>query len=190
MKKSLSLVLLAVAASASGGDRLLRTEMVLDAPVAEVFRAWTTEEGVKSFFAPGAHIDLKVDGLYEIYFQPTAEPGHRGAEGMRILALEPDRRFAFTWSAPHDQPYVRGQRTMVVLDFDSLGPARTHLRFSQVGWGEGPEWDAAFQYFDRVWNQFVLPNLKYRFQKGPIDWNAPPHLAPIAASLRNELVSR
>jgi uncharacterized protein YndB with AHSA1/START domain len=179
-----------LAASAHSGDRVLRTELVLDAPVQEVWAAWTTEEGVRSFFAPGCHIDLRVDGLYEVYFQPAAEPGRKGAEGMRILGLEPMRRFAFTWSAPPDQPYVRGQRTLVVLDFTPLDPKRTHLRFSEFGWGDGPEWDAAYQYFDRAWNQFILPNLKYRFQKGPVDWNSPPHLAPVATSLRNELIAK
>jgi uncharacterized protein YndB with AHSA1/START domain len=179
---------LLAAATAHAPDRVLRTELVLEAPVEEVWSAWTTEAGVRTFFAPECRIDLRVDGLYEIYFQPKAEAGMRGAEGTRIIVLEPNRRLAFTWNAPPDQPYVRGQRTVVTLDFAPLDSGRTHLRFSQSGWGEGPEWDAAYQYFDRAWNQFVLPNLKYRFQKGPIDWNAPPHLAPVATSLRNELV--
>ena len=184
------LLLLALAETPPAGDRVLRTELVIEAPLRDVWNVWTTEAGVRSFLAPDCHIDLRVDGIYEIYFQPQAQAGSRGAEGTRILALEPMRRLAFTWSAPPDQPYVRGQRTMVVLDFAALDAGRTHLRFSQLGWGEGPDWDAAFQYFDRAWNQFVLPNLKYRFQKGPIDWGSPPHLAPVAASLRNELVPK
>jgi uncharacterized protein YndB with AHSA1/START domain len=172
------------------GERILRTELVLDASVAEVWRAWTTEEGIRSFFAPGGRVDLKVDGAYEVFFFPTAPAGRRGAEGQRILLLEPDRRFSFTWDAPPDQPYVRAQRTQVVLDLEPIGPERTRLRFTHRGWGDGPEWDRAYDYFDDAWRSVVLPRLKHRLAHGPIDWAAPPRLEPVASSLRAELIER
>ena len=42
---------------AAASDRILRAEFELPAPVSEVWKVWTTEEGVKSFFAPGARIE-------------------------------------------------------------------------------------------------------------------------------------
>jgi uncharacterized protein YndB with AHSA1/START domain len=47
--------------------------------------AGTTPEGIRTFFAPDCKVDLRVDGAYEIYFSPQAEPGERGGEGMRIF---------------------------------------------------------------------------------------------------------
>src|SRR4029450_729411 len=84
---------------APAGDRVLRAEMVIGAPVEDVWKAWASEEGVKTFFAPGAHIEPRVEGAYEIFFNPQGKPGQRGAEGMRVLAFEPPRRLAFTWNA-------------------------------------------------------------------------------------------
>ena len=104
-------------------------------------------------------------------------------EGTRILVLEPHERFAFTWNAPLEQPYVRSQRTIVMLELEPVGKNRTLLRFTHSGWGEGPAWDTAFEYFDRAWNHHVLARLVHRFVEGPIDWSSVPSLGPVAASL-------
>lgn len=173
--------------AAAGGDRVLRAEMVLPAGVDEVWAAWATEEGVRTFFAPGARVEPRVDGAYDIYFDPKAEPGKRGAEGMRILAYEPPRRLAFTWNAPPTIPTIRGQRTMVVVELEPAGAGKTRLLFTHLGWGRGADWDQAYAYFDRAWGAVVLPRLRQRFEKGPIDWAAPPAPAAAVSSLRTEL---
>jgi hypothetical protein len=78
-----ALVMLAAGIDMRASDRFLRADLTIEAPVADVWNAWTTEAGVTSFFAPGTKIEPRVDGLYEIYFDPTQPPGQRGAEGMR-----------------------------------------------------------------------------------------------------------
>ena len=40
---------------------------------------------------------------------------------------------------------------------------------AHVGWGDGGQWDQAYAYFDKAWDQ-VLGNLQKRFVSGPIDW--------------------
>ena len=39
------------------GERILKKDVVVDAPVAAVWAAWTTEEGVRGFFAPAAKVE-------------------------------------------------------------------------------------------------------------------------------------
>jgi uncharacterized protein YndB with AHSA1/START domain len=182
----LVLALLSLVRLAEAADRILRAEMTVPAPVNEVWRAWTTEEGIRSFFAPAARVELRVDGAYDIIFDPS-RPGQT-AEGMRILAIEPMKRFAFTWSAPPDLPQARAQRTEVILDFEPDGERATRLRLTHLGWGDGGEWDAAYAYFDHAWSAVVLPRLKYRFEKAPIDWSAKPQLPPVAESISVTLV--
>ena len=43
-------------------DRAVRERVVVKAPVAEVWKAWTTNDGVASFFAPGANIGSPAQG--------------------------------------------------------------------------------------------------------------------------------
>jgi uncharacterized protein YndB with AHSA1/START domain len=154
--------------------RAIRAEAVVEAGVEEVWNAWTTEGGIKSFFAPDCHIEMKVDGLYEIFFDPGAEPGQRGADEMRILAIQPKTMLAFTWNAPLHLPEIRKQRTHVVLRFQEVAQGRTKMTLFHDGWGQGGEWDEAFEYFTRAWKEMVLPRLQYRFSVGPVDWEDPP----------------
>ena len=180
----------AVLSGAARADRVLRAELVLDAPIETVWKLWTTEEGVTSFFAPGCRIEPKIDGAYDIYFNPAGAPGEKGAEGMRIVAFEPNARLAFTWSAPPTIPVIRAQRAIVDVRFVALGAARTKVVFTHYGWGDGPDWDAAYAYFDKAWNTFVLPNLAWRVAHGPIDWKKRPEVKPWTESLKLELVPK
>jgi len=139
-------------------DRAIAGEVVVDAPISDVWKAWTTEEGIRSFFAPGCRIELRVDGPYEMFFLQDGEPGQRGGEGVKFLAIQPEKMLSFTWNAPPHLAEVRKQWTHVVLRFFEIEGGRTKLTLRHDGWGEGGEWDEAFAYFDRAWLTIVLPN--------------------------------
>ena len=173
-----------VATAATAQERVLRAELDLSHSIDAVWSWWTTEAGIKSFFAAGARIEPRVDGELDVLFSPDSPPGQRGAEGLRIIAFEPSRRFVFTWNAPPDQPEIRAQRTIVEVRLAPLPSGGTRLTFLHWGWGSGAQWDKAYDYFDKGWNGFVLPALKHRDANGPIDWQKPPVLKPLVHSLK------
>lgn len=149
--------------------REIVAEVVVPAPLLEVWAAWTTEEGVRSFFAPECRIELRPGGAYEMFFDLSAEPGKRGGEGMVLLALQPPVMLSFTWNAPPELPEARWQRTHVVVRLRELAADETLVTLRHDGWGEGGEWDAAFEYFSRVWGGVVLARLKRRFEGNPAE---------------------
>jgi len=150
----------------------IRKAVVVPASVDEVWEAWTTEKGVKTFFAPEASVELAIEGNYEMYFAPKQPKGLRGGEGCRILSFVPGEMLSFTWNAPPSLPEVRKEFTWVVLYFKALERNKTRVSLVHVGWQAGEEWQKALQYFDKAW-EVVLGRLQYRFQKGPIDWKKP-----------------
>ncbi len=160
-------------------DRAIFEKITVKANVDDVWRAWTTTEGIKTFFAPDAKVELRVDGPFEIYINPLAETGQKGAEDMRILAFQDRKMLTFTWNAPPFLPEVRKQRTVVIVRFISRGDSLTDVTLQHVGWGDGSggkgsgdngaEWDKAFDYFTKAWPS-VMKNLKKRFDDGPVDW--------------------
>ena len=160
-------------------ERAIYGEVCVEADVKEVWDAWTTEKGITSFFAPACNVDLQPDGPYEIFFNPKAPPGERGGEGLRIMSIQPMKMLSFTWNAPPSLPEVRGQRTHVVIRFFQEASG-TRVTLVQDGWGTGGEWEKAYEYFQRAWNEIVLPRLRYRFDHGPIDWNDPPSVETLA----------
>jgi uncharacterized protein YndB with AHSA1/START domain len=158
-------------------ERIIECEVTVPAGLESVWRAWTSSEEAETFFAPRCAIDPRPGGNYEILFDLDAEPGKQGSEGMRVLAVQPRKMLSFTWNAPPEFPAARDQMTHVSVLFRALDPDRTLVSLRHDGWGEGIEWDGAFEYFNRAWKRTVLPRLKYRFESGPIDWNHPPDLS-------------
>lgn len=150
-------------------ERAINEKITVKAGINEVWKAWTTTEGIKSFFAPDAKIDANVDGAFEVYMLPTAPAGLRGADDMRFLAIQDKKMISFTWNAPPNLPEVRKQRTVVIVRFVPRGEVLTDVTLHHTGWGEGGEWDKSFEYFTRAWPN-VLKNLKKRFDDGPVDW--------------------
>jgi uncharacterized protein YndB with AHSA1/START domain len=159
----------ALALPCSAQDRGISKDAVVRAPPAAVWSAWTTREGIESFFAPEAIVDPKPDGAFRVHFNPFAPPGSKGADDMRYLALQKERMLSFTWNAPPHLPEARLQRTVVIIRMEPAGDSETRVRLSHVGWGDGGEWDKAYEYFNSAWGH-VLANLQKRFVEGPIDW--------------------
>jgi uncharacterized protein YndB with AHSA1/START domain len=157
-------------------NKKITFQISIPASLSAVWQAWTTEAGAKTFLAPECKIDLCPGGAYEMYFDLDAAPGSKGGEGMILLAVQPEQMLSFTWNAPPNLPEVRGEMTHVALYFESDTPEITLVSLTHDGWGEGGQWDQAFDYFTRAWGEIVLPRLKYRFEKGPIQWENPPAL--------------
>lgn len=160
---------LMLAGVAQAAERAIEKEIVVDAPLPSVWDAWTTRAGIVSFFAPDAEIDARPGGAFHIHINPLASIGQKGADFMRVMAIQPMKMLSFDWNAPPSLPEVRQQRTLVVLRFEPVGPTQTRVRLTHIGWGEGGEWDKAYAYFDRAWPN-VLANLQKRFVSGPVDW--------------------
>ena len=152
-------------------QRVLRKEVTLDAPLADVWNAWTTSEGVTTFFGPAAQVEARLGGPFEIYFAPSAPEGLRGSEGCKVQSVVPMQLFAFEWNAPPTIPAIRnsGLHSLVQIRLYEEGPNRTRVAMTHSGWGEGEDWDKTFNYFDAAWDA-VLSNLRYRFAVGPVQW--------------------
>jgi uncharacterized protein YndB with AHSA1/START domain len=149
----------------------LEFKELIPASIAEVWNAWTTEEGVISFFAPACRLDLRPGGAYEMYFNIDAEIGERGGEDCVILAVDKERMLSFTWNAPPEFPAIRHQKTHVTIRLAKVDGTNTTVTLQHDGWGEGEAWQQVRNYFYRAWGEIVLPGLRQRFIGGPIHWD-------------------
>ena len=164
----LAMAVSAQSSPAQNSERAIVKEVVVNAPVAEVWKVWTTTEGVVTFFAPRAHVELRAGGPYELYFDAAQPKGLQGSEGCTVVKFQPMEKLVFTWNHP---PFlsIRNELTRVTLTFHEIATGRTRVSLRHTGWKEGVEWDQSFAYFDRAWTK-VLANLDHRFTTGPIDW--------------------
>jgi uncharacterized protein YndB with AHSA1/START domain len=169
LRAGLGLAMLAGVPVALAAERAIDKEVVLKASLDQAWRAWTTRDGITSFFAPDAVIEPRVGGAFHIHMDPGAPAGAKGADDMRFMALQPQKMLSFDWNAPPSLPEARAQRSFVVVRFFPLTDTTTRVTLHHTGWGDGGEWDKAYAYFDQAWAA-VLGNLQRRFDTGPYDW--------------------
>ena len=158
-------------------SKVIRKEAITTANVEDAWKAWTTVEGVTSFFVPKANIELVVGGRYELFSSQKAPKGFQGTEGCKVLALETLKHLAFEFIAPPQFPNVRRLRTRVDVTFGEVAKGGVvKLDLVHSGFLEGEEWDGFFEFSNWNWD-LVLGRFQYRFSVGPIDWNIPyiPH---------------
>lgn len=150
----------------TGADRTIKHEVVVEAPIADVWHAWTTVDGLTKFFAPGAKVELREGGPFEIYFMPDAPEGQRGADGCRVIAFKPMESLSFTWNAPPSIPNLRsaGKQTNVTLNFQEIEPGKVHVSLTQPVPETGEDWDKYAAYFEKAWPA-VLKNLQSNIGK-------------------------
>jgi uncharacterized protein YndB with AHSA1/START domain len=147
--------------------RPIEAEVLVRTTPAEAWKAWTTNEGARKWFAPDTHIELKPGGAFEILFSPDQPPGGRGAEGLKVLSYVPQEMLSFEWNAPPQFARARPQRTWVVVRFADVGEGRVRVRLSHQGFAERAaarpdereEWTRVREYFARAWPR-VLENLR------------------------------
>jgi uncharacterized protein YndB with AHSA1/START domain len=157
--------------TAPDGMRVLRHEVVVPASVEQVWQAFTTSDGMRSWAAPYARLDYRLGGIFESGENPDAKPGDPGVVRQVITSYLPPRMISFHlteappgFPAPEVVPDV-----FTVVQLDPAGPKRTRVTLSSVGYRSGEAFDRAYSMFAQG-NPFYLQMLYRRFHDGPIDW--------------------
>ena len=122
----------------------------------EVWKAMTTAEGMKSWIAPDARVQLREGGEWLAIWSGAA-PG-----GGKIQSFSNESKLVIHAMAPERFPEVRSVGTTVTFTLESCGAQCTRVRMLQTGWKAGAEWDAAYDYLAGG-NAQVLESLHRRF---------------------------
>ena len=61
-------------ASPCAAERAIDKEVVVNATLDQAWDAWTTREGIASFFAPDAEVEPRVGGAFHIHIDPAPHP--------------------------------------------------------------------------------------------------------------------
>lgn len=158
----------------AAGHRVQQLSVVVDAPVAKVWDAFTTDDGFTRWATPVAHITLENGGgMMESSYRLTSKIGDPDNIRNEIVAYLPNRMIALRNAhvpkgTPFDPVLIASIRT--IITFDDLG-GKTRVTESQVGYGDGAGYDSMYTHF-RDGNAEELESLANSFTGGPVDWKA------------------
>lgn len=143
--------------AAAMADRSLIQEAVIDAPVAEVWRLFTTDEGVREWMAPRVKVDLRVGGELRTSYNADSTLDDEDTIVNRVLSYLPGRMIAIRnvqapTSLQHGELF---KQAWSVVSFDAVDEQRTNVRIAGLNYGEGPQWDVLYDHFDKG-NAYLL----------------------------------
>ena len=157
--------------AAPDGTRSLVHEVVVPAAADQIWAAIATAEGWRSWAVPRAW--AQEPDILETSYNPAARPGDAGNIRQRWIARVPGRLLAFrTVKAPDGFPDFDAFRQVSHLfELEPAGEAATRVRLTGVGYAESDAGRRLVAFF-REGNKVSLEQLRDRFAKGPVDWNA------------------
>jgi uncharacterized protein YndB with AHSA1/START domain len=155
MKLWLAGIVALVSAVASAQDASNAVSFVnegtLNAPIADVWKVWSTSEGYKAVGVALADVDLRVGGLIRSRYAADGALGDELTIENEILAFEPPRMIAFRiHKTPSNFPFKEAwKHTWTVVTLTALPDGRTQLRAASLGFGSDPESTAMRRFFER-----------------------------------------
>lgn len=136
------------------------TEGYINAPVAEVWRLFTTAEGYKATGVALADVDLRIGGAIRSHYDPKGQLGDAETIVNEILAFEPQRMLAIRIrQAPASFPNRDAAAGLwTVIYFTKSGEDMTHVRIVGLGYGDDAPSQALRQFFEKG-NRWTLDHL-------------------------------
>jgi len=154
--KSRSSAVLVMLLACAGPARAQETgpivaEGVVEAPAEAVWNAWATGEGLRSWLAPHADIDLRIGGLMRTNYDAQDVLGGPGTIHNEILSFEPGRMLSIrVVRFPERFPFPLAVGSMwTVIYFEPAGPDRTQLRIVGLGFQPDEQSQQMRAFFER-----------------------------------------
>ena len=153
-------------------ERFLRLELIVNTPIREVWKAFTTEEGMKTWMSPVVKADFRIGGSVKTNYNKNAIIGDKGTITLGITNYIPDELITYKVTLTDAFPEkcrMEDQNLQEIVQFKSLGKEKTKIISNMIGWGIGKEWDETYFFFEKG-NEWSYEQLIKRFDSGPVDW--------------------
>ncbi len=144
------------------------SEGLVEASLDAVWAAWTTGDGLRSWLAPHADIDLRVGGLMRTNYSAQGTLGDPHTIENTVLSFEPRRMISIMVAkAPDTFPFPNAiQEMWTVIYFEAAGPGRTKVRVVGLGFRPSEESQRMRAFFERG-NATTLEQLQRHFSGVP-----------------------
>jgi uncharacterized protein YndB with AHSA1/START domain len=139
-------------------------EGVIRAPVREVWAAWSTSEGLRSWLAPHAEIEMRIGGVMRANYSASGSLDDPQVIVNKILAFEPDRMLSIqVATAPANFPFPNAIFKMwTVMYFEPAEADHTRVRVVGLGFTADEESRRMRAFFERG-NAETIENLRRHF---------------------------
>jgi hypothetical protein len=159
--------------AAPNGERVQRLEIIIpNVTTKQAWEAVSTSEGLRTFVAPIAEVEMQTGGHYYTNYNPKAKIGDPGTIYNTVLAYIPLEMVAIHVKlGPKIFPesVAAADRLNAILQIKDAGNGQVRVSEIMTGWQTGEDWDRVYRFF-QTGNAYVLGQLYRRFAVGPREW--------------------
>ncbi|MBV8800356.1 MAG: SRPBCC domain-containing protein [Alphaproteobacteria bacterium] len=143
------------------GTRLLQHAITIDAPAEKIWAAFVDPKAIREWSAPMAVVDLRQGGYIEEEFTKEAKLGSPDNIRHKIISYLPGHLLVLqNETAPSGLPGgARFKDLVLIVEIESLDKQHTLVRLSQTGYGNDPEFNKLYAFFE-THNPELLEALK------------------------------
>ncbi|CAN5535558.1 hypothetical protein BH10BAC3_BH10BAC3_33460 [soil metagenome] len=152
---------------AANGERFLRFEIVVNTTINETWKMIATEAGIKKWMAPVANLDLRIGGMLQTNYNETAKIDDKGTIMLGIINYIPSE--ILTYKITLNELFAENCRKedknlQHIIQLKSVGQNKTKIISTMAGWGQGKEWDEAYNFFEKG-NKWTFQKLLNAFKE-------------------------
>jgi hypothetical protein len=151
----------------STGEKVLRLETTLPVNIREAWEIFTTDEGLKKWIAPLAHIELKTGGY--ILTNYNKEKSLEDSSSIKLLIINYLEYNLLTLKVKLNNHFTKkvqqeDANLQEIIQFERTGPKKTKIISSMIGWGTGEDWEKTYDFFVKG-NTYTYEELIKVFKK-------------------------
>jgi uncharacterized protein YndB with AHSA1/START domain len=144
------------------GELMLQQHIEINAPVENLWRAYTEPEEWKQWVTPVVEIDFKINGTIKSHYQPDAKIGDDGTIVIHILNYIPNKQITMQAEIAENFPeFVKGEEKNLysIVYFEKIDEGLTKVSLYGVGYKNEERWHELMKFFIQG-NEMTLNNLK------------------------------
>lgn len=149
------------------GEKVLRLECVLPVSLNDAWELFTTDEKLKKWIAPLAHIELKAGGFIITNYDKSKSLSDSSSIKLPITSFI-DNEILVLKVILNDN-FVKSVREsdgnlQEIIQFRKVDDKHTKIVSSMIGWGTGTDWDKTYDFFVKG-NEWTYQELLNNYNK-------------------------
>ncbi len=144
------------------GELMLKQEIIINAPVEKLWKAYTVAEAWKKWVTPIVEIDFKINGTIKSHYDPKAKIGDKGTIVIHILNYIPYQQITMQAEVAENFPeFMKGEEKNLysIVEFSPLTNKTTKVMLYGIGYKNEQRWLDLMKFFIQG-NEMTLNNLK------------------------------
>jgi uncharacterized protein YndB with AHSA1/START domain len=140
-------------------------EGIVNAPIEEVWKSFSTKEGIESWMVAKTEFELRVGATWRTSYNKDSNLNDDASIHHTILAYDPGRMLAFrTIKTPGNFPFPNAiLKTWNVIYFEPAGTGRTRVTTHMLGFEDNEE-SLKMRTFFEAGNKTTMDNLIKKYK--------------------------